>query len=84
MQHQIQQQQHHQQGGQGGAFEYQAFSGLTSADVDMLMPAPHSRMAMRDFINDVYESTGLNRKLTHMDFQVGRRIRARSLGPWPS
>ena len=49
---------------------YTAFAGLTSSDVDMLLPAPHSRMAMRDFINDVYESTGLHRKLTHMDMQA--------------
>lgn len=83
MQHQIQQQQQHQQGGQGGAFEYQAFAGLTSSDVDMLMPAPHSRMAMRDFINDVYESTGLNRKLTHMDFQVTRPAQAGTVANRP-
>ncbi len=49
---------------------YQGFMGLTSSDVDMLLPAPNSRMAMRDFINEVYDGTGLHRKLTHMDLQV--------------
>ncbi|GLC44187.1 hypothetical protein PLESTM_001565000 [Pleodorina starrii] len=49
---------------------YQGFMGLTSSDVEMLLPAPHSRMAMREFINEVYDSTGLNRKLTHMDLQA--------------
>ncbi|EFJ50616.1 hypothetical protein VOLCADRAFT_116796 [Volvox carteri f. nagariensis] len=49
---------------------YQGFMGLTSSDVDMLLPAPHSRMAMRDFINEVYDSTGLHRRLTHMDMQA--------------
>ncbi|GIL47568.1 hypothetical protein Vafri_4360 [Volvox africanus] len=49
---------------------YQGFMGLTSSDVEMLLPAPHSRMAMRDFINEVYEGTGLHRKLTHMDVQA--------------
>ncbi|GIL70201.1 hypothetical protein Vretimale_3493 [Volvox reticuliferus] len=49
---------------------YQGFMGLTSSDVEMLLPAPHSRMAMRDFINEVYDGTGLHRKLTHMDMQA--------------
>jgi hypothetical protein len=47
---------------------------LTSSDMDMLIsqpqPSPHSRLAMRDFIVDTYDATGLHRKLTHMDMSA--------------
>jgi hypothetical protein len=46
---------------------------ITLGDVDMSAGPPRTRQAMREWILDEYESTGLTRRLTQLDLQVNRR-----------